>query len=225
MNLWQRKKNIRESKEITKDKRREKRKEKKTTKEANKLSRGSVAVDSLASTFWMKIAPPKVEFMTWLALLGKLNTRDLLQRKGIIAAEANKCTFCAAHPETGDHLLMGCAVSWRVWKHIMEELHMKIETKQTFRQFYDWWMSRRMSRSSQNCARKRFIILGFFATTWSIWQKRNMIIFQDQTYDHQAMCQTVKWRICLWSKAWPDNNQYTIEELVRHFNSIPRLFS
>jgi len=220
MNLWQRKKNIRESKEITKDKRREKRKEKKTTKEANKLSRGSVAVDSLASTFWMKIAPPKVKFMTWLALLGKLNTRDLLQRKGIIAAEANKCTFCAAHPETGDHLLMGCAVSWRVWKNIAEELGMKIEAKQTFQQFYDWWMTRR----SQSCVRKRFIIIGFFATTWSIWRKRNMMIFQDQLYDHQSMCHTIKWRICLWSKAWKEDTHYTIEELVRHFKCIPRLF-
>jgi len=189
--------------------------------EANTLNRGSVAVDNLASTVWMKIAPPKVEFMTWLALLGKLNTRDLLQRKGIITAEANTCAFCAAYQETGDHLLMGCVNSWRVWENIAEELGISIEAKQTYREFYEWWMSRRV----QNPVWKKFIIVGFFATTWSIWQKRNMMIFQEQTYDHQSLCQTIKWRMCLWSKTWKEDiHHYTTEELVRQFRSIPRLF-
>jgi len=189
--------------------------------EANTLNRGSVAVDNLASTVWMKIAPPKVEFMTWLALLGKLNTRDLLQRKGIITAEVNTCTFCAAYQETGDHLLMGCVNSWRVWENIAEELGISIEAKQTYREFYEWWMSRRV----QNPVWKKFIIVGFFATTWSIWQKRNMMIFQEQTYDHQSLCQTIKWRMCLWSKTWKEDiHHYTTEELVRQFRSIPRLF-
>jgi len=188
--------------------------------EANKMNSRNVTVDSLASTVWMKIAPPKVEFMTWLALLGKLNTREMLQRKGIIAAEANTCTFCSAYLETGDHLLMSCAVSWRVWKTIVDELDVKTEAQQTFRLFYDWWMTRR----SRNLIRKRFIILAFFATTWSLWHMRNMMIFQGQIYDHQLICHTIKWRICIWSKAWKEDTHYTTEELTRNFNCIPRLF-
>ena len=52
-------------------------------------------VDSLVCTFWQNIAPPKVKFMVWLALPGKLNTKDLLARKGILPAEVNSCTFYA----------------------------------------------------------------------------------------------------------------------------------
>ena len=160
--------------------------------EANKIKSSNGTVDNLASTVWMKIAPPKIEFMTWLALLGKLNTREMLQQKGIIAAEANLCTFCSAHSESCDHLLMSCAVSWRVWKAIADELDVRIETKPTFRQFYEWWIRRR----AHNHIRKRFTLLAFFATTWSLWHMRNMMIFQSQAYDHHLMCQTIKWRIC-----------------------------
>jgi len=189
--------------------------------EAGKISNGNVAVDNLTSTVWMNVAPPKVEFMAWLALLGKLNTREMLVRKGIIPAEANICTFCSEHSESGDHLLMGCAFSWNVWKCIAEELGMKIEAQQTFRQFYDWFMTRRTS----NRVRKRFFILTFFATTWSIWNKRNMMVFHNQSYDHHSLCHTIKWRIGIWSKAWKEDIQYTTEELVRNFNCIPRLFA
>ena len=84
--------------------------------EACKLQGDNVAIDNLASSVWMNIAPPKVEFMTWLALLGKLNTKEMLVRKGILTNEAIMCSFCALHPESGDHILMSCELSWEVWK-------------------------------------------------------------------------------------------------------------
>ena len=49
--------------------------------EACKLRNENVVVDNLASTVWMNIAPPKVEFMTWLALLGKLNTKNASEER------------------------------------------------------------------------------------------------------------------------------------------------
>ena len=64
----------------------------------------------------------------------------------------------SCHSESGDHLLMGCAFSWNVWKCIADDLGIKIEAQQTFRQFYDWWMIRRAS----NRVRKRFFTLAFF---------------------------------------------------------------
>jgi len=51
------------------------------------------SVDSLVCSVWQKLAPPKVEFMVWLALLGKLNTRDRLVQKRMIPEELNHCTF------------------------------------------------------------------------------------------------------------------------------------
>ena len=37
-------------------------------------------VDNLVCTIQRKLAPPKGEMMTWLALLGRLNTKDLLYK-------------------------------------------------------------------------------------------------------------------------------------------------
>ena len=165
--------------------------------EACKECDGNVAVDSLASSVWMHTAPPKVEFMTWLALLGKLNTKEMLVRKGILPTEAIMCSFYSVQPESCDHLLLCCPVSWKVWQCIAHDLGIKVEAQSNFRQFYDWWMARK----SLNSTRKRFFILSFFVTIWSIWNTRNMMVFQNQRYDHQALCHTIKWRIALWSKA------------------------
>ena len=71
-------------------------------------------MDNLVCTVWKKIAPLKVEFMLWLALLGKLNTRDLLAKKGILPEQDNLCPFCAVQPETIDHILLQCQTSWSI---------------------------------------------------------------------------------------------------------------
>ena len=191
--------------------------------EASKISQGQggAVVDTLAPTVWMHIAPPRVEFMTWLALLNKLNTREMLVKKGIIPPEANVCTFCSSQPESIDHLLLGCSRSRNIWLSLTTELAVTIGTTQSFRMFYEWWMSRRFA----NKVRKKLHILSFFAITWSLWTKRNMMIFKNQEFDHGTMVSIIKWRIAMWSKAWKDNFPYSAEELVRNFKSIPVLFS
>ena len=46
------------------------------------------------------------------------------------------------------------------------------------------------------------------------------MVFQNQRYDHQALCHTIKWRIALWSKAWKEDIHYSTEELVRNFTAF-----
>jgi len=111
---------------------------------AGQLNQEHAAVDNLASTVWKNIAPPKVEFMVWLALLGKLNTREMPVKKNVISPEVNQCNFCLSHPETIDHLLLSCSFSWVIWCRIAEGLGMRLESHQCFKQFYDWWMSSRI---------------------------------------------------------------------------------
>ena len=189
--------------------------------EVEKLTQVNAEVDNLASTVWMNVAPPKVEFMTWLALLGKLNTKEMLVRKGILTPEENNCSFCHSNPETLDHLLLSCAVSRNIWSSIAADIGVTIEEEQQcFRTFYDWWMT----RNNSNKMRKKLCILSFFATTWSLWTMRNMIVFQNQVFDHLTLCHTIKWRIALWAKAWKDSFPYSTEEIVRNFHYIPRLF-
>jgi len=81
---------------------------------------------------WMNLAPPKVEFFLWLALLDELNTKDLPHRKGIILAISNVCTFCSSNIETQDHLLVNCSSSWRIWCNISTDLGQQLARPSTF---------------------------------------------------------------------------------------------
>jgi len=188
--------------------------------EAMRISLSNVTVDNLVSTVWKNIAPPKVEFMVWLALLGKLHTKELLLRKGLRNFDNVLCCFCSTHIETGDHLLVSCQISWHIWSMIAADLGLRLETQQSLRQLYEWWMA----RHSPNKLRKKLTTVSFFAVTWSLWHQRNMMIFQNQDFDQATLYHTIKWRIALWSKAWRDTNPYSTEELVRQFSSIPILF-
>jgi len=187
------------------------------------LSLGNVAVDHLAPTVWMNIAPLKVELMVWLALLGRLNTKDMLAKKKIIPQECNLCTFCSLNDETCDHLLVQCSVVWKVWCNIGQGLGLRqMQQQPTFRQLYEWWLDK--ANSIQNRCRKKMLLVSFFTVTWSIWNKRNLMVFQNQEFEHHTFCHTVRWKVALWLKEGKESMPYSIEDIVRHFNDIPVLF-
>lgn len=58
--------------------------------------------------------PPKADFITWLALWGKLKTRDILARWGVITD--TKCVLCDLTDETAEHLFIPCPYSRSVWQ-------------------------------------------------------------------------------------------------------------
>uniref|UniRef100_A0A7C8ZT10 Reverse transcriptase zinc-binding domain-containing protein n=1 Tax=Opuntia streptacantha TaxID=393608 RepID=A0A7C8ZT10_OPUST len=111
----------------------------------NKLMKAEAVVDSLVCTVWKNIAPPKVEFMLWLALLGKLNTRDLLVKNGVLPSHENMCSFCSQQSEDFNHLLLKCQYSWSIWCSFAAEfgvLMTEQQRQQDFRQFYEWWLTK-----------------------------------------------------------------------------------
>ena len=96
-----------------------------------------VSIDKLVCSVWVNIAPPKVELMMWLALLGRLNTKAMLCRKGIISPQAVHCTFCHTKEEGIDHLLVNCSVSWGIWEKLAVELGYNITRHDTLWQHHE----------------------------------------------------------------------------------------
>ena len=178
------------------------------------------SVDRLICSVWQKLAPPKVELMVWLALLGKLNTRDRLVKEKMIPAELNYCTFCNSHNEGIDHVLLSCPVFWSIWKSIAEELGVQLANEDNLRNFYTYWINRRFS----NKTRWKLWVTSFFSTLWSLWMQRNGIIFKQQMLDMQSLCRIIKWRVATWSRAWEVKIPYSAELLVQNFQAIPMLF-
>ena len=101
-------------------------------------------VDNLIGSVWQNIAPPKVGFMVWLTLLGKLNTKDMLVRKRMLTEESNYWTFCNAYKEDIDHVLVACPVSWRIWIKVVNDQGQNIANLSKLISFYEEWISRRI---------------------------------------------------------------------------------
>ena len=179
-------------------------------------------VDRLICAVWKKLAPPpqKVELMVWLALMGKLNTKDMLARKGMITEDLSACTFCNEQNEDSHHLRVSYQVSWNIWKTIAADFGQAIEPCTDLKEFYGNWLRRRLPNKT---ARKLWIA-SFFATIWSLWMHRNEIVFNQQYLDEQMLGQLIKWRVAFWSRAWDDHIPYSTEMLARNFHSIPLLF-
>ena len=181
-----------------------------------KVSKERAEVDTLVCTVWRDIVPPKVELMLWLALLERLNTKSMLVKKKILQSQDNICSFCAQQEENIDHLLLNCQVSWSIWCHIAVDFGIQVIRHQRFRCFYEWWMS----KTFPNRTRKKLFILAFFAIAWSLWLKRNKMVFEQHEMDIQAMLHIIRWRIAWWSKAWKEKAHYNADQLAANFRNI-----
>jgi len=185
------------------------------------INRG-VACDRVICKAWMKLAPPKVEFFLWLALLGKLNTKVMLWKKGILQADQLRCPLCAVQTELEslDHLLVNCPISWIIWQTIAAELGKVIITPANFRNFFEQWLSIKWKNSTM----RKIWCATFFAVAWSIWLVRNEIIFQQRSVNVEVLCNLIRWRVSYWTRAWKDDLQYKEEDIARNFSSLPFLF-
>jgi len=177
-------------------------------------------VDCVVCSVWMNIAPPKVELFLWLALLGKLNTKEMLCRKGILQQSQNVCTFCSTQPEDLDHLLVNCTISWGVWCTIASEFGKDLSRKASFRELYESWLEVKW----QHKKIKKIWISIFFAVAWSLWLWRNQITFNQKELVLSEVCLSIKWLVAQWTRAWKDKIPYKVEEIARNFASIPVIF-
>ncbi|KAJ8445424.1 hypothetical protein Cgig2_031237 [Carnegiea gigantea] len=158
----------------------------------DKVMHQTAEVDCVFSLVWINLAPPKVEFFSWIALLGKLTKHKLL-RKGIISDQDLICNFCGIHNEDLDHVLVTCAFSWSIWSRFIQALDRQMDKKDTFRQLYEAWLAQRIN----NKIKKKIWTTTFFAVSWSLWMKRNGVVFEQQDLDAETLYHAIKWRIGL----------------------------
>lgn len=73
-------------------------------------------VQNWHKVIWYKEYIPRNSFISWLALLRRLPTRDRLRGWGLNVPE--HCVLCSTGIETHHHLFFECAFSASVWSHI-----------------------------------------------------------------------------------------------------------
>lgn len=142
----------------------------------------------LWKSIWKSFAPLKFQIHAWLAVEGKLNTTDILQRKGVQISTI--CSLCQQETETVQHLFLNCEKTKQLWREVRER---------------GGWAGRLNAPSSfeslfinmppaAHCSKKawRSIVQ---AGLWSIWIARNEVIFQDGRWDMARV--RMDWRFLL----------------------------
>lgn len=125
-----------------------------------------------ASKLWKTCAPPKVKHFFWLAMHGRCWTAARRRRHGL--QDHDDCILCGQHPETMDHLLLGCVFARELWHRVLQHLHLDGIVSLQHGDIFEWWLRER--KSVPRAARAGFDAL-FFLLGWSIWKERNARTF------------------------------------------------
>ena len=190
-----------------------------SVKDLQKHRNLEVEVDSLVCTVWKKLAPPKVEFFMWLALLGRLNTKQRLHTKGLLQEDQIMCPLCSLQPESLDHILLQCLHSQQIWIILAAELGQSITAETSFREHYERWMAKPWRRRLS----KKIWMATFFAIAWNIWLTRNDIVFDSKVFNHEKLCRHIKRQVALWAKTWKEGLPCSVDEYARNVDIMPAI--
>ncbi|XP_074303034.1 uncharacterized protein LOC141637456 [Silene latifolia] len=116
-----------------------------------------------AKFVWDSGALPKISFIGWLVMQGRLLTRERLKRMGIVMDDS--CVLYANAPETHTHLFFACEYS----KRCLQILSSRLGCHLPSHDWFDWWTRQRFP--SQKIQYQAAILL--LALIYSIWWSRN----------------------------------------------------
>ncbi|XP_024013202.1 uncharacterized protein LOC112087525 [Eutrema salsugineum] len=121
-------------------------------------------------TVWFKEQIPRCSFISWLAMLHRLPTKDRLLRWGVNVD--GSCVLCNSALENHDHLFFHCPFSSEIWLFFSRRLWNG--SPQGLHAVADWVGH----RSSSGAAGTQVITkLVFQAVLYSVWRERNARIF------------------------------------------------
>lgn len=175
---------------------------------------GSLRMDLLP--LWKNYAPPKVQFLGWLAVLGRVKTADLLFSLGILADfNDSLCHFCGVASETVEHLFLHCGEVWAIWSKVLSWWRFCWVVPGSIKACFDWWLGWKFKK-----AKKVLWELSFYAVLWSIWKARNEFIFQGTAPRWEEMGDIIKHRIGYWFKAFQGSKEVSSDDILFRFPSL-----
>uniref|UniRef100_A0A803QPV1 Reverse transcriptase domain-containing protein n=1 Tax=Cannabis sativa TaxID=3483 RepID=A0A803QPV1_CANSA len=124
---------------------------------------------------WGKFNIPKCSFILWIAIQGRLRTRERLHRFGII--NDSGCVLCNAQEETCDHLFFSCSFSQHCLQMIKDWLGWKVST-QTLSRLLRW-----IERSKYSKFKKNTLSAVMASLVYLIWRARNDKIWNGKDED------------------------------------------
>lgn len=121
---------------------------------------------------WGGCSTPKHSFILWLSTLGRLRTRDKIQR--FIDTDP-RCPMCGTCNETTQHLFFQCSFSKAIWSDIKNWLGVRRHMT-TLKSALKWIKKGSRGSSWQTKGKKAALT----ATVYHIWSARNRKIHENE---------------------------------------------
>ena len=160
---------------------------------------------------WAGLIPPRIELFLWLALLGKINSREKLLKLKIIEVHEAECPLCLNHIESSDHLLLLCPFSWEIWNWWLSIWDLNWVFPSNLREAFLQWHSHIRSPFF-----KKIWLAIFPIIIWSIWKERNSRIFNGVACSRIQIQELILVRICWWMKGWGIRFPYNTDDVLRN---------
>uniref|UniRef100_A0A0A9E2U6 Reverse transcriptase zinc-binding domain-containing protein n=1 Tax=Arundo donax TaxID=35708 RepID=A0A0A9E2U6_ARUDO len=139
--------------------------------------------------------PNKCRFVIWLVIHGRFWTSDWLQRHGL--RNNGPCALCSQHPETLDHLILGCVYSRETWFNLLHWARLQCVTPNPDAPFVEWWLqSRKEVPKPRRESFDTMVILG----AWRIWNERNGRVFRGASLPPMSLVGSIANEARLWDR-------------------------
>jgi len=135
---------------------------------------GTVIVSQVFQWLWKSSALPKRKVFFWLALVDRLNTREILRRRNMDLLSHN-CVLCLFNEEeTLRHLFLDCPFAISYWNMLGLAQLIQPNLFDTIPLF-------------SSLINKPFFMEIIIAMFWGIWSARNDVIFKNRSHSLQAV--------------------------------------
>ncbi|XP_050207788.1 uncharacterized protein LOC126657180 [Mercurialis annua] len=124
------------------------------------------------SIVWFAGQIPRHSFITWMALLGRLNTKDRIMKWGVVSNST--CSLCNQQNEDIEHLFFACRFS-SIWEKVLQ---ISDRARQRFTSRRE--VSYIVRRTKEKSIRAKVMKLWFNASVYHVWMARNKIVFAQE---------------------------------------------
>ncbi|XP_058783785.1 uncharacterized protein LOC131658516 [Vicia villosa] len=127
---------------------------------------------------WKYKVPSKTLDFGWRFIHNRIATRDQLVRMGVLVEGMDSlCSLCMEKEESLSHLFLSCEITTRIWRRVF--MCLDLSDLLTLEDFGDFFYN----YEKIPCLNKRMIVANvWLATVWSIWSKRNAVIFKEEPF-------------------------------------------
>lgn len=166
---------------------------------------------------WNNVSSPRAQFFGWLAWKARIKTFSFLHRIKVLSDEANvNCIFCNVEVKNVNHVLLHCPFAWKVWSHMLNWWGLLWAQPGTIHCLLEWWAGTRMKKQERVVWKALPL-----AVLWLIWKLRNDCIFNGIHPNFEEMCEVIKVRVAMWSKAAGSSiSGFSVTDIVNHLQQV-----